>query len=100
MWLDLEWTYGDAEAAFQGGNVTARVRRIVHEVFHAFESGSIQEIIYKIGTAMLAKIAEIEEVRLEANNRTWDAVTEVGEEVGVYTEARPPFGCLGLTLHR
>ncbi|HXP87694.1 MAG TPA: urate oxidase [Bryobacteraceae bacterium] len=99
MWLDLEWSYVDSEAAFHGG-VTARVRAKVHEIFNGFESGSIQEIIYKIGMAVLEQIPGIAEVRLEANNRTWDAVVEVGQEVGVYTEARPPFGCLGLTLHR
>jgi urate oxidase / 2-oxo-4-hydroxy-4-carboxy-5-ureidoimidazoline decarboxylase len=100
MWLDLEWSYAESEAAFNGGRVTARVRTIVHEIFNGFESGSIQEVIYKIGTAMLERIPDIAEVRLEANNRTWDAVVEVGEKVGVYTEARPPFGCLGLTLRR
>jgi len=103
MWLDLEWSYTEPEAAFHlnvRGRATDRVRTMVHEIFNGFESGSIQEIIYKIGMAMLEQIPEIAEVRLEANNRTWDAVVEVGEEVGVYTEARPPFGCLGLTLRR
>jgi urate oxidase/2-oxo-4-hydroxy-4-carboxy-5-ureidoimidazoline decarboxylase len=100
MWLDLEWSYTQSEAAFDGGRVTARVRSMVHEIFNGFESGSIQEIIYKIGRAMLERIPEIAVVRLEANNRTWDTVVEVGEAVGVYTEARPPFGCLGLTLRR
>jgi urate oxidase / 2-oxo-4-hydroxy-4-carboxy-5-ureidoimidazoline decarboxylase len=49
---------------------------------------------------MLQDIPTIEEVRLEANNRTWDALLEQGESLGVYTDARPPYGCLGLTLHR
>ena len=40
------------------------------------------------------------EVDLEANNRTWDTIAEHGEELGVYTDARPPYGCLGLTLKR
>ena len=40
------------------------------------------------------------EVHLEAANRTWDTVTERGDELGIYTEARPPYGCLGLTLTR
>jgi len=39
-------------------------------------------------------------VHLEANNRTWDTIAERGEELGVYTDARPPYGCLGLTLTR
>ena len=100
MWLDLDWTYLSPEAAFSGGNATTQVRRMVHEVFDSFESGSIQEVIYQMGTKMLADIPAIAEVRLEANNRTWDTIVEQGQAIGVYTEARPPYGCLGLTLTR
>jgi urate oxidase len=100
MWLDLEWTYSSAESAYSKGAITAAVRKIVHEVFAAFESGSIQQIIYQIGEKMLKDIAAIEEIRLEANNRTWDTIVEQGEALGVYTDARPPYGCLGLTMHR
>jgi len=45
-------------------------------------------------------IPVIEEIHLEANNRTWDTIAEQGESLGVYTDARPPYGCLGLTLRR
>ena len=100
MWLDLDWAYTSPSAAFNNGSVTARVREIVHEVFNGFESGSIQQIIYLIGTRILSDIAAVSEVRLEANNRTWDTVAERGEEIGVYTDPRPPYGCLGLTLSR
>ena len=100
MWLDLDWSYTSSEAAFSRGAVTARVRQLVHEVFAAFESGSIQQIIYQIGTKMLADIPVVAEIRLEANNRTWDTIAEQGDALGVYTDARPPYGCLGLTLHR
>jgi urate oxidase len=86
MWLDLEW---------RGAGDTSCVRKLVQDVFLGFESGSIQQIIYQIGTKMLADIPVITEVHLEANNRTWDKVAE-----HVYTDARPPFGCLGLTLRR
>jgi urate oxidase / 2-oxo-4-hydroxy-4-carboxy-5-ureidoimidazoline decarboxylase len=100
MWLDLEWLYTESAAGFNSGAVTAAVRRIVREVFNAFESGSIQQVIYQIGTKMLAEIPGISEVHLEANNRTWDTIAERGEELGVYTDARPPFGVLGLRLKR
>ena len=100
MWLDLEWLYTQSSEAFSSGAVTAAVRRIVRDVFHGFESGSIQQVIYQIGTKMLADIPGIAEVHLEADNRTWDTVAERGEELGVYTEARPPFGVLGLRLKR
>jgi urate oxidase / 2-oxo-4-hydroxy-4-carboxy-5-ureidoimidazoline decarboxylase len=100
MWLDLEWTYTEPSAGFSSGTITQAVRGIVHEIFRGFESGSIQQVIYQVGTKMLAEIPSIAEVHLEATNRTWDTVAERGEELGVYTEARPPFGCLGLRLKR
>jgi len=76
------------------------VRGIVGDVFTSFESGSIQQVIYQMGTRILTEVAAILEVRLEANNRTWDTIAERGDELGVYTDARPPYGCLGLTLRR
>ena len=100
MWLDLEWDYVTPDAPFASGAVTARVRQIVRDVFTSFESGSIQQVIYAMGTKVLADIPATSEVRLEANNRTWDTIAERGDELGVYTDARPPFGCLGLTLRR
>jgi urate oxidase / 2-oxo-4-hydroxy-4-carboxy-5-ureidoimidazoline decarboxylase len=100
MWLTLDWTYTDPAAGYSDGAVTAQVRRLVHEVFHGFESGSIQQIIYQIGRDMLARVPEIVEVNLEGQNRTWDTVAESGDTIAVYTEARPPYGCLGLTLRR
>jgi urate oxidase len=53
-----------------------------------------------MGTRMLGDVESIAEVHLEANNRTWDTIAERGEELGAYTEARPPYGCLGLRLRR
>jgi urate oxidase/2-oxo-4-hydroxy-4-carboxy-5-ureidoimidazoline decarboxylase len=100
MWLDLEWSYSSPDAAFNNGRVAAKVRGIVTAVFEAFESGSIQQIIYQMGTKMLADVPEIAEVRLEANNRTWDTIAEQGDTLGIYTDARPPYGCLGLRLRR
>jgi urate oxidase/2-oxo-4-hydroxy-4-carboxy-5-ureidoimidazoline decarboxylase len=100
MWLDLDWSYVSPDAAFTQGAVTAAVRKIVHEVFAGFESGSIQQVIYQIGSRMLEDIAAISEIHLEANNRTWDTVAEKGDELGIFTDARPPYGCLGLRLRR
>ena len=121
MWLDLEWRYSDPEDAFAPGLLraplpadadvgrasrsrpasdVATVRGIVHDVFASFESGSIQQVIYQMGTKVLAALPEVAEVHLEANNRTWDTIAERGDELGVYTDARPPYGCLGLRLTR
>ncbi len=100
MWLDLEWRYGNSDAAFSDGRITGQVNDIVHEVFQSFDSGSIQQVIHKMGTTILARIAAISDVHLEAQNRTWDTVLEDGHVAGVYTDARPPYGCLGLRLAR
>ncbi len=100
MWLDVEWTYTDFEAAFQNGAAVKSMRRIVHEVFAGFESGSIQEVIYQIGCRALEEIPSISQIDLEANNRTWDTIVEQGELMGIYTDSRPPYGCLGLSLRR
>jgi urate oxidase/2-oxo-4-hydroxy-4-carboxy-5-ureidoimidazoline decarboxylase len=100
IWLDLEWSYTKPDAAFTSGAVTAHARQIVRDVFTCFESGSIQQLIHQMARTLLAELAPIDEVRLEANNRTWDTIAEQGEESGVYTDPRPPYGCLGLTLRR
>jgi urate oxidase len=99
MWLDLEWRYTHPEAAFGRNGATAQVRQIVRDVFRTFESGSIQQVIYRMGTRLLEDIATLADVHLEANNRTWIAVTE-RDELGVYTDPPPPYGCLGLRLKR
>ena len=100
MWLDLDWSYMDPDAALNDGQVTARVRALVRDTFEAFESGSIQQLIHRIGVRMLEEIPALAEVNLEADNRTWDTIAERGSELGVYTDARPPYGCLGLSLKR
>jgi urate oxidase len=100
MWLDVEWLYIDRSAAFTDGAVTTHVRRIVREVFASVESRSIQQLLYQMGVKVLADVAAISQVRFEANNRTWDTIAEKGEALGVYTDARPPYGCIGLTLER
>src|SRR5262249_28872820 len=100
MWLDLDWTYTTPEAALTDGELTRRIRALVHEFYSNFESGSIQEIIYQVGMKILDQLPTIAELRLEGTNRTWDTVLEIGDERGPYTDARPPYGCLGLTLRR
>ena len=44
---------------------------------------------------VLADLPAVTEIRMEANNRTWDRLTE-----DIFTEPRPPYGVLGLTLRR
>src|SRR4051794_26730873 len=65
MWLDLEWDCSGELVA------PACVRLVVRNTFQEFESGSIQQLIYQIGSKLLDDFRSISEVRLEANNRTW-----------------------------
>src|SRR2546421_82928 len=67
MWLDVEWLC--SELSSQALGLTACVRKMVHGVFQSFESGSIQQVIYRIGSTMMAELPVLTEVRLEANNR-------------------------------
>jgi len=57
-------------------------------------------VIYQIGTRILDVLRDVDQVRLEANNRTWDSVAEQYPTLGVFTDPRPPYGVLGLTLKR
>jgi urate oxidase/2-oxo-4-hydroxy-4-carboxy-5-ureidoimidazoline decarboxylase len=100
MWLDLEWLYDQPASGFTQGTVSAAVRHAVYSTFGAFESGSIQQIIYQIGTKVLAEIPAVAEIHLEGNNRTWDTAAEQGEHLAVYTDSRPAYGSLGLRLRR
>ena len=100
IWLDVEWRYRDNAAAFGRNGVMPRARQLVRDVFRTFESGSIQEVIYRMGTRLLEEIPALAEVHLEANNRTWLPIAERGEELGVYVEPPPPYGCVGLRLAR
>ena len=100
MWLDLEWRYTSSSDACSGGRITTDVRRCVFETFQSFTSGSIQQVIYQIGTCILERVPEVTEIHLEAQNRTWDTVAEQDQTLGVYTDPRPPYGCLGLRMTR
>jgi urate oxidase len=100
MWLDLQWQYSHPDGAIGGGVDAPAVRGIVHDVFETFRSGSIQQVIYELGTRIIRELPSIAVVDLEANNRTWDLVEERGDQCAVFTDARPPYGCLGLRLTR
>jgi urate oxidase / 2-oxo-4-hydroxy-4-carboxy-5-ureidoimidazoline decarboxylase len=75
------------------------VRTTVLTTYGDFVSESIQHLLHEIGRRMLATHAEIEEVLLTGENRLWDTGAE-GDGVTVYTEPRPPFGVIRLTLRR
>ncbi len=79
-----------------------QVRDVVQVVFHEFVSMSIQHLMHEMGQRLLARFPQLAGVSFEGQNRLWDtaAVSEADEKVKVYTDPRPPYGSLHLTLTR
>jgi urate oxidase / 2-oxo-4-hydroxy-4-carboxy-5-ureidoimidazoline decarboxylase len=93
--LDLDWINSDPTRRAPG----EKVRELVVETFAEFESASIQHLVHEMGVRALERFDEIGSISFRAENRLWDKAAE-GEGAVVYTEARPPFGVIELTLQR
>lgn len=106
IWCDIGWRYADPADAF--GTDPSRyvageqVADLAASVFHEFVSLSIQHLVHEIGQRMLQRWPHLSEVSFEAQNRLWDVGGESRDDprVRVYTDPRPPFGRIGLTLRR
>jgi urate oxidase len=75
------------------------VREILIETFAEFESASIQQLVNEMGVRILDRCGEIATITFEAQNRLWDSVA-AANGAAVYTDARPPYGLIELTLER
>jgi urate oxidase len=75
------------------------VRESLVETFADFRSESIQQLVHEMGIRLFDGFGEIESVEFRAENRTWDTGRD-GEGVAVFTDPRPPFGVITLTLSR
>ena len=67
-------------------------------MFESFESGSIQQLIYQTGTKMLSEMRDLGGP--PRGQQHLDPIAEHPPSLGIYTEARPPYGVLGLSLKR
>jgi urate oxidase / 2-oxo-4-hydroxy-4-carboxy-5-ureidoimidazoline decarboxylase len=96
--LDVHWRNEDFARRADG----EAVRDSVAETFARFESASIQELVHEIGTHLLDRFPELAEVSFVGENRLWDTaqVSGADERVRVYTDPRPPYGRIELTLGR
>jgi urate oxidase / 2-oxo-4-hydroxy-4-carboxy-5-ureidoimidazoline decarboxylase len=93
--LDLSWHNADYDRRADG----EAVRETVIAVFAALESESIQHLVHEMGVRILERFPEIDNVSFRAENRLWDTMQE-GDGAKVYTDARPPYGLITLTLDR
>jgi urate oxidase len=104
--LDVFWEYGDS-AQLLAPDATEyiaaeQVRDVVQVTFHTFVSQSIQHLIHEMGTRLLARFPQMAAVSFAAQNRLWDTafVADDDPQVKVYTDPRPPYGLITLTLRR
>ncbi|MDL2334599.1 MAG: urate oxidase [Chloroflexota bacterium] len=104
--LDLGWKYDSPVTALAADHqryvAGEQVADMVGAVFHRFVSLSIQHLIHEIGQAMLDRWPQLSEISFDSQNRLWDLseTSTADERVKVYTDPRPPYGHLGLTLRR
>jgi urate oxidase len=96
--LDVHWRHVDRARRV----ASTDVRESLTGTFDDFNSRSIQHLVHEMGTRLLDRFPEIAEVSFEGRNRLWDTaeVSEEDERVKVYTDPRPPYGMIGLTLRR
>jgi urate oxidase / 2-oxo-4-hydroxy-4-carboxy-5-ureidoimidazoline decarboxylase len=106
IWCTIGWRYLDPSDAL-GADVARyvageQVADLAASVFHGFVSLSIQHLVHEIGQRMLLRWPQLSEVSFDAQNRLWDTGAESSEDprVKVYTDPRPPFGRIELTLKR
>lgn len=96
--LDVDWRYGDF-----GRRVDfSRIRKSLLDTFDGFVSKSIQHLVHEMGTRLLNDFPELVEVSFAAHNRLWDTASssEDDSRIKVYTDPRPPYGHIKLTLER
>lgn len=106
IYLDVFWTYGDANDAI--GEVPARyvageqVGDLCRSVFHAFVSESIQHLVHEMGLRMLARYPQLSAVRFVAHNLTKDPfhISEEDPTIRVYSDPFPAFGEITLQMSR
>jgi urate oxidase / 2-oxo-4-hydroxy-4-carboxy-5-ureidoimidazoline decarboxylase len=99
MFLELEWHYSNSLNVLEQ-TPTRKIHNIIEKTFQDFTSGSIQEVIYQMGQAILKDCPELTQVDLEGQNHTWDMVTQRDETYGLFTDSKPFYGILGLSLKR
>jgi urate oxidase / 2-oxo-4-hydroxy-4-carboxy-5-ureidoimidazoline decarboxylase len=95
--LDVQWRCAGGERVDAG-----HVRGVVIATFDDFVSKSIQHLVHEMGQRLLRELDPLTEVSFRAENRLWDTacVSETDSRTKVYTDPRPPYGVIGLTLER
>jgi urate oxidase len=96
--LDVHWRNADFAARADG----EAIRESLAATFAAFDSASIQELVHEMGVKVLDAFPEVAAISFVGQNRLWDTaqVSGADERVRAYTDPRPPYGRIELTLSR
>lgn len=102
IFLDASWKYKDIGDICRCYIPSEQVRDVIQMVFHEFVSESIQQLLHKMGSRLLACFPQMAEVSFEAQNRTRDPIveSEVDPRVKVYSDPFPAYGSIKLTMSR
>lgn len=105
IWLHIGWRYADASVAVLSDPsryvASEQVADLANAVFHEFVSLSIQHLVNEIGLRMLDRWPQLTSVSFDAQNRLWDVGAEAADgRTKTYADPRPPYGHIGLVLHR
>ena len=104
--MDIAWRYSDTSIPVDPDAAryvsSDQVADLAGAVFHEFVSLSIQHLVNEIGERMFERYPALSQITFEAQNRTFDTSEESDsdERRKVYTDPRPPYGQIGLTMHR
>ena len=93
--MDVSWHNADYARRVDA----EKLREHLIGTFADFKSESIQHLVNEMGSRALAQFPEIDNIAFHAENRLWDTAQEQ-DGVTVYTNARPPFGVITLSLNR
>jgi urate oxidase len=105
-YVDIAWRYVDGRIPLEPDAAryvaSEQVSDLAAVVFHEFVSLSIQHLVHEIGQRMFDRFEALAEITFEAQNRTFDMAEESPDEARrkVYTNPRPPYGRIGLTMRR
>jgi urate oxidase len=105
-YVDIAWRYVDGRIPLEPDAAryvaSEQVSDLAAVVFHEFVSLSIQHLVHEIGQRMFDRFEALAEITFEAQNRTFDMAEESPDEARrkVYTDPRPPYGRIGLTMRR
>ena len=104
--IDIAWRYEDGRVPVDPDAsryvASEQVADLAAVVFHEFVSLSIQHLVNEIGERMFERYPALIEISFEAQNRTLDTAEQSAhdERRMVFTDPRPPYGRIGLTMTR